>query len=276
MTTETTHAPSTRLSRLTEDPRFNAASVAVILINAALIGASTYTDAGWIVHAERACVALFTTEIVLRFLSARSARAYLRDGWNVFDVVIVTAAFIPAWQGVAPVVRILRVLRILRLVKALPELRMIVDVLIRSTASMKHITALAALSFYVFATIGVKVFGSQDPGNPLREEYATIHEACFTLFRVLTGDNWTDLRYEAAAFYGPHAWIVTGFHVLWIVIATFLLINLIVGAIINNYQEVQEIEHRRRQNLDTSDRRLAELAEEMREILALRDAGRRG
>ena len=40
--------------------------------------------------------------------------------------------------------------------------------------------------------------------------------------------------------------------------------------IINNYQEVQEIEHRRNNPIDTSDARLLELTKELQEILVRR------
>ena len=68
-------------------------------------------------------------------------------------------------------------------------------------------------------------------------EYGTLHEAFFSLFRSLTCEDWTDLRYDGL----PHGnyWIVTVYHVSWIMLSTFLLINLVVGAVLNNYQEVQ-------------------------------------
>jgi hypothetical protein len=70
----------------------------------------------------------------------------LRDGWNIFDLVIVIAALIPASNGIGPMLRILRVFRVLRLVKTIPELRLIVTVLLRSVASMKYVALLAASS----------------------------------------------------------------------------------------------------------------------------------
>jgi hypothetical protein len=47
-------------------------------------------------------------------------------------------------------------------------------------------------------------------------------------------------------------------------------VNLVVGAIINNYQEVQHIEQRKLKPLDPSDRRLEELIAEAQEILRAR------
>ena len=67
----------------------------------------------------------------------------------------------------------------------------------------------------------------------------------FTLFRILTGDDWTDLRYNLIEAFPNMELAVTLFHVSWMVLSAFLLINLVIGAIINNY-----------------DRTMAEVAEE--------------
>lgn len=256
---------------LVQSAPFNNFIVAVILVNAVLIGLSTYltdpTALRFIAAIETICVVIYLVEIVLRFMARDSTAAFFRDGWNIFDIVIVVAALIPASNGVGPVLRILRVFRVLRLVKTIPELRLIVTVLLRSVASMKYVALLATILFYVYAVIGVKLFGSN--GHPMQPYFASIHEACFTLFRILTGDDWTQMRYELAqAGYSLGAFTI--FQVSWIVIATFLLVNLIVGAVINNYQKVQDIEDHRALAPDTSERRLRELVRELDAILSSR------
>jgi len=170
------------------------------MLNAVLIGLSTYladaTPLRVIEAIETICIGIFVIEIVLRFLARDSTASFFRNGWNLFDLIIVIAALVPASGGVGPILRILRVFRVLRLVKAIPELRLIVDVLLRSVASMKYVALLATILFYVYAVIGVKLFGGD--GHPMRPYFASIHEACFTLFRILTGDDWTQMRYELA------------------------------------------------------------------------------
>ena len=261
-----------RIRRLVESAAFNNFVIAVIVLNALLIGLSTYlTDATAlrvIAAIETLCVGIFVVEIILRFIARDSTAAFFRNGWNIFDLVIVIAALIPASGGVGPVLRILRVFRVLRLVKTIPELRLIVDVLLRSVASMKYVALLAAILFYVYAVIGVKLFGGE--GHSMRPYFSSIHEACFTLFRILTGDDWTQMRYELAQA-GQPLGAFTAYQVSWIVVATFLLVNLIVGAVINNYQQVQEIEQRRLLAPDTSERRLRELVRELDAILNSRD-----
>ncbi len=256
------------IRNLVQSAPFNNFIIAVILVNAVLIGLSTYltdeTALRVIAGIETVCVVIYLAEIVLRFMARDSTAAFLRDGWNIFDLVIVIAALIPASNGIGPMLRILRVFRVLRLVKTIPELRLIVTVLLRSVASMKYVALLAAILFYVYAIIGVKLFGGES--HPMRPHFASIHEACFTLFRILTGDDWTQMRYELAQT-GRSVASFTAFQVSWIIVATFLLVNLIVGAVINNYQKVQDIEDHRSLAPDTSERRLRELVRELDAIL---------
>ncbi len=262
------------IRKLVESAPFNNFIIAVIVFNAVLIGLATYlTDAAalrTIAVLEAVCLVIYMVEIVLRFMARDSTASFFRDGWNIFDLSIVVAAIVPASNGIGPVLRVFRVLRVLRLVKTIPELRLIVAVLLRSVTSMKYVALLATILFYVYAVIGVKLFGGD--GHPMQTYFATIHEACFTLFRILTGDDWTQMRYELAQAGHPLG-AFTAFQVSWIVIATFLLVNLIVGAVINNYQKVQDIEDHRSLTTDTSERRLRELVQEIDAILKARAGG---
>lgn len=270
-----------KIRALADSIWFNASALTVILISAVLLGVDTYVSPGtpgqrWVDGLLMACVVLFIVEIAVKFMARESTRAFFSDGWNIFDLVIIIAALVPERAlgdlgPVVPVLRILRVLRVLRLVRTIPELRLIVNVLGRSIVSMKWIGLLAIIGFYVFGIIGQKLFGAY------QTEYATLHESLFTLFRVLTGDDWTQLRYEAREKVQSTQLFVTAFYVMWILIGTFILINLIVGAIINNYQEVQEIERAKGTKLDISEQRLKQLVDELQQILKARDAmGRNG
>ena len=116
--------------------------------------------------------------------------------------------------------------------------------------------------------------------NP--DPYGDLGEAFFTLFRILTGEDWTDLRYnlltneftkkqqkgsfssnpDEADFMNTvpktSNWVVTLFHVSWMVIAAYLLVNLVVGAIVNNFQLVldakrEEEERFNKKNNDAGD-----------------------
>lgn len=254
---------------IVNSPWFAWSILGVIVFNAILIGISTYVTYPIVRTLEWICVWIFVVEILLKFYARDSSKAFFTDGWNIFDIVIVGAAFVPNIAGASTVLRILRVFRVFRLVKTVSELRLIVEVLVRSVRSMAYIAILMFICFYVYAVMGVELFGKTQP-----EHYGTLHEAFFSLFRSLTAEDWTDLRY--AGLEHSDYWLVTGFHVTWILLATFLLINLVVGAVINNYHEVQEIQKHERSTASELDKRIIELSGELQALLKAKVAKEEG
>lgn len=118
---------------------FSNAVLFVIIVNALLIGIETYTPCCVIRASQQVCLYLFVVEIGLKFLYRRSTHSFFADAWNIFDIIVVGAAFIPSVGGVTTSLRVLRVFRVLRIVKSIPELRRIVFVLGRSIVSMGYI-----------------------------------------------------------------------------------------------------------------------------------------
>lgn len=248
-------------------PVFGRVILGVIIFNALLIGLTTYDHVPWVGNnfstiktLEWICIWIFVVELALKFYARKSTKDFFSSGWNIFDIIVVGSAFIPKISTIATLLRVLRVFRVLRLIDGLDELRLIVSVLIRSLSSMVYIALLMVICFYIYAVLGVELFSTGQPEN-----YGTLHEAFFSLFRSLTCEDWTDLRYEGL----PHRnyWVVTIFHVTWIMIGTFLLINLVVGAILNNYQEVHETEKKRDVPPETLDARIAEATRELNKLL---------
>ena len=242
---------------------FGKSILGVILFNAVLIGISTYTNPPILHTLEWICIWIFVVELVLKFYARESTKAYFTNGWNIFDLIVVGSAFIPNISTIATLLRVLRVFRVLRLVDGLDELRLIVSVLIKSLSSMVYIGLLMFICFYIYAVLGVELFAEGQPN-----EYGTLHEAFFSLFRSLTCEDWTDLRYNGLP--NGNYWVVTAFHVTWIMIGTFLLINLVVGAVLNNYQTVHDSEKGKDLSETSLDEKIAALSKELNSLLELK------
>lgn len=136
----------------------------------------------------------------------------------------------------------------------------------RSFSAMFYNVILFVIFVYLYAIIGVSLFKLPNPDTLNGEErvryeqfvevapnapsnspdpFGTLDEAMFTLFRELTGEDWTDLRYNhiTASEYGVidvSPTTINVYHISWFVLAAFLLLNLVTGAIINNYQTVMD------------------------------------
>ncbi|MDE5655845.1 MAG: ion transporter [Muribaculaceae bacterium] len=242
----------------------------VIIINSLLIGVETYHTHSTVTMIQNLILYVFTIEIALRFLASDSLKHFFSDGWNLFDLSLVLIGYIPETMfenaSAMMALRVLRVFRVLRLLRAAKEMKVIVSVLLRSTTAMFYNVLLFGVFIYLFSIIGVGLFKLPDPTTLDGEEkaryeklmeiaphspsnspdpFGTLGEAMFTLFRELTGEDWTDLRYNHITAYElgviktPPV-VINMFHIIWFIIAAFMLLNLVTGAIISNYQSVME------------------------------------
>lgn len=240
----------------------------VILVNCGLIGVETYFTNPLIHTIQFVALIIFIVEIIIRYIASKTTLDYFKDGWNIFDFSIVAVCLVPeSWfasAGAITTLRVLRVFRVLRLLKASEEVRLIVAVLGRSLNALVYNMIFFFIFLYLFAIIGVTLFKlpdqsmltlekqqilleyiSEAPNAPVisPDPYGNLSETMFTLFRVLTGEDWTDIRYnltkasERGLIHSP-SWVITSYHVLWYIISAFLLLNLLVGAILNNYQVI--------------------------------------
>ena len=60
------------------------------------------------------------------------------------------------------------------------------------------------------------------------DPYDSLHETIFTLFRVLTGEDWTDIRYNLIyasqlKLINVSKTTITLYHVSWVILSAFLL-----------------------------------------------------
>ena len=161
--------PINRLRVFVESPPFHRTVVALILANAALMGLETSQAiaarwGGAMAAAQVAFQLVFVVEITLRLAAhGRRPAAFFRDGWNVFDFVVVATSFLPVAGAFTTVARLARVLRVARLVSALPELRLIVGTMLRSIPSLGHVVALLGLLLYVYGIFGYHLFAADAP-----------------------------------------------------------------------------------------------------------------
>ena len=225
-------------TRITTSSVFTVFIVVVILANAVIIGMETYSSMlasyGTMLHlADRIILGIFVIEIVLKIIACgRRPQDFFRDAWNVFDFIIVAAAFVPGIQNQTTVLRLIRLLRVLRLLSALPSMQVMVVAVIHSIPAIGQMALLASLLFYVYAVIGQTWFGTHDP-----QYWGTIHIALLSLFRVLTLEDWTDLMYTTMEVY-PYSWV---FFVSFVLFATFVIFNMLIGVILNSMEEARTI-----------------------------------
>jgi len=246
--------------------------IALIVLNAITLGLETsasVTDAlGPLLRlADRLVLAVFVLEIAIK-LVAFGGR-FFRNPWNVFDFLVVGIALVPA-SGPLAVLRALRVLRVLRLVSTVPRLRFVVDALLKAIPGISSIAGLMLLLFYVFAVMATNLYGAAFP-----EWFGNIGASMYTLFQIMTMESWSMGIVRPVMDTYPLAWL---FFIPFILIATFTMLNLFIGIIVDTMQTMHEAEHlQEREDFEVSmhadtDRVLEELAVLRRELAEMRTA----
>ncbi len=219
-----------RLVAFVESPRFQRAIIALILVNAVILGLETspraMASAGTLlVGLDTAILAVFVVELVLRMVAHRLA--FFRDPWSLFDLAVVAIALAPATETFS-VLRALRVLRVLRVISAVPSMRGVVRGLLSALPGLGAVVSLLALIFYVAAVVATKLFGDAFP-----EWFGTLGASLYSLFQIMTLESWSMGIVRPVMKTFPFAW---AFFVPFILIATFTMLNLFIGVVVNAMQ----------------------------------------
>lgn len=210
--------------------------IAVIIVNGVLLGLETsaviagrYADL--LELGNQIALGIFIVEAILKMAALwPRPQAYFRDGWNIFDFMVIVFALIPATGQFAMIARLARLLRVVRLISAVRDLRLIVAALVRSIPSVGHVIMLMSIVVYIYAIMGFHLFHVHDP-----EHWGSLAISLLTLFNIITLDGWTDVM-DTAMRRHSWAWI---YFVSFVVVGTFVVINLFIAIIINSLDDTK-------------------------------------
>lgn len=216
---------------LVESARFRNIVTLLILLNALTLGIGTSQElmashGALILLADNIIIGLFVVELLLRLYAHRGA--FFRDNWSIFDLIIVTISLIPH-VGPLSILRTLRVLRVLRLISVVPSMRRVVSALFNAIPGMLSILAVMLVFFYICAVITTEIFGRAGD-ETLTGLYGTLGDSMWTLFTVMTLEGWMNEIAQPTMELFPNAWV---FFVLFITIATYGVLNLFIGVIVD-------------------------------------------
>jgi voltage-gated sodium channel len=220
-----------RLSNITESKYFMNFFFILILVNAVVIGAETFPYVqekfgqilAWV---DNISLVLFVVEITMRFF-AKDIRTFFRDGWNVFDFIIIFASVILSGSSYVNVLRMLRILRVVRSLHAMPRLKSTVNTLLRALPSVGNVVFIMLMMLYLFAVAGYHMFGTSS------DAFSTLGGSMITLFQVSTLEGWPDVMRPLIAQY-DYAWL---YFVGFIIIETFIVLNLFMAIVIKSIEE---------------------------------------
>lgn len=257
------------IKSIVDSKKFQNFIIALIIFNGITMGLETSKDimnsnlGTFIAFSTTIVIFIFVVEIAMRIYVYRGS--FFKDPWSLFDFFVVAISLIPASAGFE-VLRILRVLRLFRLITAIPQMRKIVMALVSVIPGMLSIAAILGIFFYVFAIMSTQLFGESFP-----EWFGTLGASLYTLFQVMTLESWSMGIVRPVMEIYPSAWI---FFIIFIFIATFVMINLIVAVIVDamgqlKKEEEEHIIEEIHATNEISNKELVELKNELLEIKKL-------
>lgn len=217
-----------------EGDRFVGFITALILINAVTLGLETMPTVterfgSLLKIIDFIILVIFTAEIILKFYAYRWD--FFKSGWNVFDLFIVTIAWMPATEGLS-ILRALRILRVLRLLSVVPQMRRVIAAIGHSIPGMVAVIGVLGLVFYISSVLTTKLFGTHPDPN-MQEWFGTIGASAYTLFQIMTLESWSMGIVRPTMDLFPYAWL---FFVPFIVVTSFAVLNLFIGIIVDAMQ----------------------------------------
>lgn len=252
--------PVTRLQRFVAHEVFKTMIASMIMVNAVILGALTFTEPGTVLNKclviiDNFILGFFAVELLLKMIAWRGR--FFQFGWNIFDLIVVSISLVPASQTFG-VLRALRVLRILRLLHIVPMMRRITEALFRALPGMSAIIAVMFLIIYVGAVIATNLFGHTD-NEEVAMMFGDLPSSALSMFQVMTLDGWRfEVMQKVVDDGNPYAWL---FFLTFLFLASFAILNLFIAVFVDALQA----EHEREQ-----DDKIEELDDKADEAKAVR------
>jgi hypothetical protein len=248
--------------RFSHDERFEWFIMAVITVNAFAMACEHYQQSeAWTQALDIVsyiCAAVFIAEAVIKLVGL-GVFGYFAKRWNQFDFFCVATSvvgFAANAGGGASVLRILRLARIFRLVRKLKGLRMLFNTLVISLPGLVNIGSLLFLLCFVYAVLGMQLFGKVKFGENLNEHanFRDFGNSMLILLRMVTGEAWNAIMYdvmvdedcddsddcaigECCGVPGAPAYFVT-----FVILGTFVTLNLLIAVVVDNFSNSKKEE----------------------------------
>jgi len=204
-------------------------------------------------HFELIFLAIFATEMGLKFSGMGGLKYYFAEAFNQFDFVLVTSSVpsaISTIMGTEPFVNLsmLRVMKMLRMLKLLRKMRQLLLVVAQAGKPIGNLVLFILFTLSIFGIFGMALFGGymcEENGwgedcpwelTP-RTKFSTFGLSVFALFQCMTGEDWNTIMMNAmrespgfGAFY----------FLTFFILANYILMEMFCAVILENFQLKRE------------------------------------
>jgi voltage-gated sodium channel len=246
------------INKLVNHHTFHNVITVVILLQAVVLALETFSEFKSYIslfeYINTLVLTIFIIEAILKIVALYpQPYNYFKDGWNILDFFIIVISLIPFTGGFTTVARLIRLLRITRLTNRSKEMSVMVMTIVKSLPSMVNIFLLLSLLFFIYGIAGYHLFNTIDS-----DHWGTLPKSVITLFKILTLEGWVEIMAPVTDV-NPLNGI---FFVSFIIIGTFIVINIFVAIIVKKSEEA----YKHIQNEFPNKVTQTEILEEIKEI----------
>ncbi|CAH0550607.1 unnamed protein product [Brassicogethes aeneus] len=252
------------LYRIVKDPLFELAITVCIVLNTMFLAMEHHGMSESILRAldigNKVFTSIFTFECCLKIMAL--SKDFFHCGWNIFDLIIVSASLLDL---IFELVDGLSVLRGLRLV--------LLSIIISTIGALGNLTFVLVIVIYIFAVIGMQLFAKDYtdqkffPDPVPRWNFTDFFHSFMMIFRILCGEwiepLWDCMRAEQHESPG----ICLAVFLPTLVMGNFMVLNLFLALLLNSFNS-EELKHRKEEVGDES--KLAQSFQRIRDLVRSR------
>ncbi|MCM1293720.1 MAG: ion transporter [Bacteroides sp.] len=226
---------------------------------------------------ERICdvsIWIFVVELAIRFaIEGKNFFTGRNKYWNYFDTIVIGLSLIASIGTFASfrifrIFRVFRQLNVIRVIRSASKLKTIVAAIFSALPGIMWTSILFFIVMYTYALVGCAFYGNAFP-----DLFGNVWKALFSLFQIMTLENWAGGIARPVMDQFPSAWI---YFVSYVLVGSYLILNLIVALVISSLQEVEarnaqrELERRRRAgDISKIDEEIDKLHKQMEVVMKL-------
>ncbi|KAL8704743.1 MAG: hypothetical protein Q9201_002127 [Fulgogasparrea decipioides] len=196
---------------------------------------------------ETVVTAILALEIVARF--AVNWRSFHRNKRNWIDLGI---AVITAIIQIPPIhnsgqpyawLTFFQILRCYRVVLAVSITRDLIQIVMGNVSGLLNLIVFVFLVTFLVAIFAVQIFrGELPPTEDIHITFENIYNSFIGMYQVLSSENWTSLMYSATSAEDQWhaAWISATFFILWFILANFIVLNMFIAVIQENFDVTED------------------------------------
>lgn len=187
---------------------------------------------------------IFAADIALKIFSY--GFDFFGDVMNIFDSFVVSISIVELQLGTGGsnlsalrsvrILRAFRVLRITRLIRTLNYMKIVMSVVSSVITEFVYIFMLLALFIFIYTLLGMQIFGGAllpESITGVRQNFDTFFGAAFSVFQVLTVENWNDI--ETLILTSPNGYLSVFYLISWIFIGNWILLNLLQAILLDGF-----------------------------------------